>query len=84
MASRPRGGGGHDDHGGRVGKDRVQDILSICPVTMGSGLQAMISETESGCVLRVRAVARIKALLEQVKSNIKVRLATSSSCRQLL
>lgn len=67
------GGGGHDEQRGAfVGEDRVQDILSICPATMGSGLQALRSETESGGRLRVRAVARIKALLEQVKSNIKV------------
>jgi len=69
--SRPRG---HEQqHGaGFVGEDRVQDILTICPATMGSGLESLLSETESNGRLRARAVQRIKSLLEQVKQNIKV------------
>lgn len=70
MASRPRSHA--EQGGGRVGEERVQDILSICPATLGSGLQALLSESESSGRLRVQAVARIKALLEQVKANIKV------------
>lgn len=75
MASRPNraAGGGHDQGGGLVGEDRVQDVLSICPSSMGSGLQSLLAETDSAGRLRVRAVARIKLLLEQVKQNIKVR-----------
>lgn len=69
--SRPRG---HEQHGaGLVGDDRVQDILTICPATMGSGLESLLSETETNGRLRARAVERIKSLLEQVKQNIKVR-----------
>lgn len=50
----------------------MQDILSICPVTMGSGLQSLLAETDSAGRLRVRAVAKIKLLLERVKQHIKV------------
>ncbi|CAM9165219.1 unnamed protein product, partial [Hapterophycus canaliculatus] len=38
---------------------------------MGLGLQALLSESESSGRLRVQAVARIKALLEKVKTSIK-------------
>lgn len=73
MSSRPRAIGQQD--GGRhvVGNgagNRVQDILSQCPASMGSGL--LVDDKESSVRLRVRAVARIKELLEQVKANIKV------------
>lgn len=63
--------GGHE-HGGRGGEDRVQDILSMCPAAMGSGLQAALTETEGSARLRTRAVATIKGLLQEVKANIKV------------
>lgn len=71
--SRPRAIG--QQHGGRgvVGNgagNRVRDILSQCPTSMGSGL--LVDDQESSVPLRVRAVARIKELLEQVKANIKV------------
>lgn len=77
MASRPRaaaaGGAGHDQQGGGlVGEDRVQDILSICPATMGSGLESLLAETDNSGRLRVKAVGRIKVLLVQVKQSIKV------------
>ncbi|CAM9836079.1 unnamed protein product, partial [Ectocarpus sp. 8 AP-2014] len=61
---------GHEQ-GGRGSEDRVQDILSMCPATMGSGLQAALNETEDSGVLRTKAVDTIKGLLQQVKENIK-------------
>ncbi|CAM9751680.1 unnamed protein product, partial [Scytosiphon promiscuus] len=69
MASRPRS---HEEvGGGRPGEERVQGILSICPAAMGSGLEVLLTESERSGRLRAQAVARIKALLEQVKANIK-------------
>lgn len=73
MASRPRAAG--QQHGGQGGKggriaNRVEDILQTCPPSMGTGL--LVDDTESSGRLRVRAVATIKGLLEQVKANIKV------------
>ncbi|CAN0082724.1 unnamed protein product, partial [Ectocarpus sp. 12 AP-2014] len=61
---------GHE-HGGQGSDNRVQDILSMCPATMGSGLQAALNETEGSGVLRTKAVDTIKDLLLQVKENIK-------------
>ncbi|CAM9242186.1 unnamed protein product, partial [Ectocarpus sp. 4 AP-2014] len=61
---------GHEQ-GGQGSEDRVQDILSMCPATMGSGLQATLNEAEDSGVLRTKAVDTIKGLLQQVKENIK-------------
>lgn len=74
MSSRPRALGqqqdGRQDGTGGGARFRVEDILETCPASMGSGL--LVDDTESSVRLRVRAVARIKGLLEQVKANIKV------------
>ena len=73
MSSRPRVIGQQDggrDLGGNGAGYRVQDILAQCPTSMGSGL--LVDDKESSVRLRVRAIARIKELLEQVKANIKV------------
>ena len=56
----------------------MQDILSICPAAMGSGIHSLLAETDSAGRLRVRAVARIKLLLERVKQNIKVSEASAA------
>lgn len=82
MASRPRPlGRTHAGRGivGRGGErsraagsvNRVEEIVSLCPASMGSGL--FVDDTESGREGRRIAVAKIKDLLMQVKANIKVR-----------
>lgn len=48
----------------------VQDVLSLCPASMGSGLHT--NDTDSSRRLRVQAVGRIKSLLERIKGNMKV------------
>lgn len=56
----------------------MQDILSMCPATMGSGLEAALNETEGSSQLRATAVAAIKDLLEKVKANIKVSISCTT------
>lgn len=60
--------GGRDGGGG--GANRIQEILAMCPESMGSGL--LVDDTESGGRQRQHAAARIKGMLGQVKANIKV------------
>lgn len=82
MASRPRppgrpnAGRGIGGRGGERSRaagsvNRVEEIVSLCPVSMGSGL--FVDDTESGREGRRIAVAKIKDLLMQLKANIKVR-----------
>lgn len=76
MASQPRAAG--KKHGGVQGgnsrssatKNIAEDVLAMCPSSMGTGL--LVDDTDIGRSQRVKAVARIKGLLEQVKANIKV------------
>lgn len=49
---------------------RVKEILNFCPATMGSGLHS--SDADDRRRLRASAVAKLKALLEKIKANIKV------------
>lgn len=76
MASQPRTAG--RKHGGfqggnsrdNVSANLVEDVLAMCPSSMGTGL--LVDDTGIGRRQRVQAVTRIKGLLEQVKANIKV------------
>lgn len=67
--SRADGDGGS---GSGSSRGRVEEILALCPEYMGlaSGKYDTISDNDRR--LKARAIGRIKALLSQVKENIKV------------
>lgn len=58
----------------RVGRGgfRVDEILRLCPESMGTGTTNYDAAGDEDRAMKAAAVAEIKALLAQVKSNLKV------------